>query len=120
MKFVADESVDRQIVEHLREAGHTVLYVAEAEPGIHDEAVLGLARREKALLLTADKDFGELVFRQRRLASGIILIRLAGLPPDRKANIVLMVVEKHGHNLPNCFTVISPEMVRFRQLEKKD
>ncbi|MGO0121846.1 DUF5615 family PIN-like protein [Desulfothermobacter acidiphilus] len=43
MKFVADESVDRQIVERLREAGHTVSYVAEAEPGIYDEAVLGWA-----------------------------------------------------------------------------
>lgn len=59
MEFWADESVDR-----LREDGHQVWYAAEMEPGLSDEAVLALANREAALLLTADKDFGELVFRE--------------------------------------------------------
>lgn len=63
MKLVADESIDRQIVEHLRKDGHLISYVAEMEPGISDDFVLNLANREHALLLTADKDFGEMVFR---------------------------------------------------------
>ena len=67
MNFLADESVDRPIVDSLRQRGHDVLYVAEMEPGISDDAVLDLANQEGALLLTADKDFGELVFRQRRI-----------------------------------------------------
>lgn len=56
MSFVADESVDRHIVERLRQDGHQVWYVAEMEPGISDDLVLALANREAALLLTADKD----------------------------------------------------------------
>lgn len=71
MNFVADESVDRQVVDRLRQEGHQVRYVAEMEPGISDDAVLELANREAALLLTADKDFGELVFRQRRVLLGV-------------------------------------------------
>ena len=59
MNFLADESVDRQIVERLRQDGHLVQYVAEMEPGISDNVVLASANREAALLLTADKDFGE-------------------------------------------------------------
>ncbi|MGQ9532471.1 MAG: DUF5615 family PIN-like protein [Desulfotomaculales bacterium] len=116
MKFLADESVDRQIVARLRQAGHTVLYVAEMGPGILDEAVLYTANREEALLLTADKDFGELIYRQRRLALGIVLVRLAGVPPAEKADVVLSVIGNYGSKLPGSFTVITAKAVRIRRL----
>jgi predicted nuclease of predicted toxin-antitoxin system len=74
MKFLADENMDVAIVERLRQDGHQVWYVVEMEPGIPDDEVLALANREGAILITADKDFGELVFRLRYLATGIILI----------------------------------------------
>lgn len=64
MKFLADESVDYQIVDRLRQDGHEIWYVAEMEPGISDDAVLDEANKKMAILLTSDKDFGELVFRQ--------------------------------------------------------
>jgi predicted nuclease of predicted toxin-antitoxin system len=85
VKIVADENVDQQIVDRLRAAGHEVLFVAELDPGIDDEAVLLRSRQTNAILLTADKDFGELVFRQRLVHAGVLLIRLAGLTPDVKA-----------------------------------
>ncbi|MCX7839148.1 MAG: DUF5615 family PIN-like protein, partial [Anaerolineae bacterium] len=72
MNFLADESVDRQIVERLRQDGHRVWYVAEMKPGISDDSVLALANQEPAILLTADKDFGEMVFRQRLYTHGVI------------------------------------------------
>jgi predicted nuclease of predicted toxin-antitoxin system len=77
--IVADESVDRQIVDRLRAFGHDIRSIAELEPGIDDEEVLQMSRESNAVLLTADKDFGELVFRNRQIHSGILLIRLAGL-----------------------------------------
>ncbi|MGQ9627032.1 MAG: DUF5615 family PIN-like protein [Anaerolineae bacterium] len=106
MKFLADEGVDRQIVERLRENGLSVLYVAEIEPGISDDEVLNQANRETALLLTTDKDFGELVFRQGRVIQGVILIRLAGLSPTYKRNYVFCntgtcrgaTTSFHGHH----------------------
>jgi predicted nuclease of predicted toxin-antitoxin system len=67
LNFLADESVDGQIVERLRRDGHNVLYVAEMEPGITDDQVLEKANENQALLMTIDKDFGELVFRLGRL-----------------------------------------------------
>ena len=66
MNFLADESVDHPIVLRLREDGHDVLSVAEMEPSIPDETVLSRANQRGDLLLTGDKDFGELVFGQRR------------------------------------------------------
>jgi predicted nuclease of predicted toxin-antitoxin system len=71
MKFVADENIDRQIVDRLRQDGHIVMSVAEMDPGISDDVVLDLANQEGSLLLTADKDFGELVFRQHRLMTWV-------------------------------------------------
>ncbi len=118
MNFVADESVDRPIVDRLRQEGHSVWYVAEMEPGISDDAVLDIANREAALLLTANKDFGEIVFRQRRFTGGIVLIRLAGLSPARKASIVVAMVRQHLSELPYGFTVIAPGVFRIRRLSK--
>lgn len=118
MNFVADESVDYPVIERLRKEGHQVWYVAEMEPGVSDDGVLDLANRESALLLTADKDFGELVFRQRRFSGGIVLVRLAGLSSERKADSVAVAVTQRESELPTAITVISPGLCRTRRLPK--
>ncbi len=115
MNFLADEGVDRHIVERLRQDGHQVWYVAEMEPGISDDVVLALANREAALLLTADKDFGEMAFRQRLHTQGIVLIRLPGLSPSHRAGIVASVINRHATELPRAFSVIAPGIFRIRR-----
>lgn len=115
MNFLADESVVRQIVERLRHDGHQVRYVAEMEPGISDEIVLDLANRERSLLITADKDFGELVFLQRHLMSGVILNRLTALSPTSKAKVIASALYKHGAALDQAFTVIMAGAIRIRK-----
>ena len=117
MKLLADESVDNPIVARLRQDGHYIGYVAELEPGISDEIVLDLANRDGSVLLTADKDFGELVFRQHRIIPGVILIRLAGIAPKDKAGIVASVVNERTKELFRAFTVITPKTVRIRKLK---
>jgi predicted nuclease of predicted toxin-antitoxin system len=114
MNFFADESVDHPIVERLRDDGHDVLAVAEMAPSIPDETVLAQANQRRDLLLTGDKDFGELVFRQHRVTAGVVLIRLAGLSAGAKAGIVSAAIRDHGAELLHAFTVISPGMVRIR------
>ncbi|MCL4458018.1 MAG: DUF5615 family PIN-like protein [Nitrospirae bacterium] len=114
MNFFADEGIDRQIVDSLREEGYSVNYVAEMEPGISDDYVLELANRERAILLTADKDFGELVFRMKKLAIGIVLVRLAGLSPAKKAEIVVNIINQHLQELSEAFSVITPTGIRIR------
>jgi len=117
VNFLADESVDRKIVGRLRQEKHIVLYVAEIEPGISDEDVLDMANREESFLLTADKDFGELLFRQHRFALGIVLIRLSGLSQTSKAEIVSSAIKKHITELPHAFTVITPDAIRIRKVD---
>lgn len=116
MILLADESVDRQIVARLRQEGHEVLYVAEMEPGITDDAVLALANQNAALLLTADKDFGELVFREGQLTTdGVVLSRLAGLSADRKADTVAAAFREHAAEFLHGFSVIEPGRIRVRR-----
>lgn len=117
MNFLADENLDQQIVERLRQDDHLVLYVAEMEPGISDDVVLNLANQEEAVLLTADKDFGELVFRLRRVAHGVVLVRLSGLSPERKAEIVCRAINQHIKELLGAFTVITPTAIRIRTID---
>jgi len=116
VKFLADENVDKPIVERLRKDGHIVLSVLEMEPSIPDEEVIHRANQESALLLTADKDFGELVFRQGRAISGVVLVRLAGLSPQHKARIVASAIEEHADPLARNFTVVTPAAVRIRRI----
>ena len=101
MNFFADESVDGPIVEQLRQDGNEVLYVAELDSGITDTEVLRSANQARAPLLTADKDFGELVFRRKLLSTrGVVLLRLAGLSSQRKAELVSKAFHDHGHQFP--------------------
>jgi len=115
MNLLADENIDRQIVEALRGKGYIVGYIAEMEPGISDDAVLDLANKSEALLLTADKDFGELVFRLHRISYGVVLIRLAGLSSNKKAEIVGNSIMKHFNQVTGAFSVITPMGIRIRK-----
>lgn len=114
MILVADEGVDWPIVQRLRLEVHSVYYIAEMAAGMEDEAVLDLALAQDGLLLTNDKDFGEIVFRQRRASAGVVLLRLAGLPAEIKARLVKQVVDEHGNQLLGSFTVVTRQRVRIR------
>ena len=61
MKFLADESVDYPVVKFLRDNTNSVDYITELSPGITDDQVLDIAEQNSAILITADKDFGDLI-----------------------------------------------------------
>ncbi|MBN2404584.1 MAG: DUF5615 family PIN-like protein, partial [Coriobacteriia bacterium] len=94
--------------------GHDVTYIAELAPGITDDAVLDLANADARVLLTTDKDFGELVFRLRCLPLGGLLIRLTGLGLEARAEAVAQAVTEHAEQIEGAFAVVSPGAVRIR------
>ena len=114
MKLVADECVEAPTVFALRAAGHTVLFIAETSPGIEDTEVLEISRRERALLLTADKYFGELVFRNREPHCKVLLIRSPEDDPDENAANTLAAVRQHGPALLDWFSVLVGRALRIR------
>ena len=96
MRLLADESVDRAIIVRLRRDGHEVASVAEESPGLGDEEVLSLAYGQGLVLISADKDFGELVHRRRRPHAGVVLLRFSGLTEDEKCGLVSSVISEHA------------------------
>ena len=114
MIFLADEGVDKPIVDLLRSSGFDIHYVLETHPGSLDEEVLRIANEENRILITQDKDFGELVYRLRQLHQGVILVRLGTTPAPEKARIVNYVLLEYADKLANAFTVIQKNAVRIR------
>ncbi|MBR9989056.1 MAG: DUF5615 family PIN-like protein [Gemmatimonadetes bacterium] len=85
------------------------------DPGIRDDEVLALTVSDSMPLVTNDKDFGELVFRQGRASAGVILLRLEGLSPAAKADVATAAVAAHSDQLTGSFTVVSQRQIRIRR-----
>ncbi|MEJ7679126.1 MAG: DUF5615 family PIN-like protein [Segetibacter sp.] len=118
MKILADEGVDKPIVEALRLNGFDVDYIVETFQGANDELILKMSYEQERVLLTQDKDFGELVFRLGQIHYGVILIRLQGVQPDEKAEIVTKLLLQYHDELVCTFTVIQPNAIRIRKRRK--
>jgi predicted nuclease of predicted toxin-antitoxin system len=112
--FLADESCDFAIIRALRAEGFYVVSVAESYPALVDEKILEIAYREKRLLLTEDKDFGEWVFSHGKQMCGIVLFRYPARLRHSIANLTVELVKEHGLSLINNFTVIEPGRARIR------
>lgn len=115
MRFLADESCDAAIVRALRNAGHDVDAVADIARGATDETVLALATTGGRVLLTEDKDFGQLVFAGAP-STGVMLIRFPPNARSRLADAVLEVIGLRGEGLLTALASVSPAGVRILRL----
>ena len=115
MRYLADESVERHIVSALRGAEYEVDYMTELAPGTADPDVLARANRRSTVLITGDKDFGELVYRRKQPNPGVVLVRLSGLTQQRKAAIAIQVFADHAADFAGAFSVVTETGVRVRR-----
>jgi predicted nuclease of predicted toxin-antitoxin system len=106
VRWLADECVAAPLVAFLRVGGHDVLYVAESAAGFSDADVIALALHEKRLLLTEDKDFGDLVFRRERSVPGVVLMRIGPENAALKAVRLTAAIERYGEELFGHYVVI--------------
>lgn len=116
MRFRAGENFPRAAVDAFQVAGHDVVWVRTDAPGITDQEVLLRAQSEDRILLTFDKDFGDLAFRSRIPAScGIILFRISPRSPSFAARAAVAAVQSRtdwrGH-----FSVVEETRVRMTRL----
>ncbi|MBN2401625.1 MAG: DUF5615 family PIN-like protein [Spirochaetes bacterium] len=116
MNLILDENVDRPIFDQLSLDGHSIWYIFDSFKGLTDDKVLELANNKEALLITLDKDFGELVFQKKLITSGILLLRLSGIPNREKALIVSSALKKYSEKLFNSFSVLTPKSIRIRNI----
>jgi predicted nuclease of predicted toxin-antitoxin system len=116
MRFLADENVSRLVVEVLRAAGFDVTSVSATSPGASDDVVVANASGEGRILITEDRDFGELVVRQRLGVRGLVLLELDRLSTAAEADLVSAVLSANADRLAGNLVVIEPGRVRVRPL----
>ena len=116
MRFLADENFPGIAVTALREAGHDIRWVSTDDLGASDRVVMDRAAREERVILTFDKDFGELVFRiGGTVAAGVILFRLQSASPEELVSRILRVVGSRT-DWVGMFSVVDSNKLRMRPL----
>jgi predicted nuclease of predicted toxin-antitoxin system len=118
VRFLADECCDEATVAALRHDGHDVVYAVESLRGAPDEEVLARAVSEQRILLTEDKDFGELVYALSRPAHGIVLLRFEVSERALKIPRLRELLEHHAERLERHFVVLESEKIRLRPLDR--
>ncbi|MBI5305408.1 MAG: DUF5615 family PIN-like protein [Chloroflexi bacterium] len=116
MRFLANENFPGDAVQALRDHDHDVVWIRTDAPGSRDDAILQRARREKRILITFDKDFGELAFRSKLPAEcGIILFRISVRSSSYIARATVQAISSRtdweGH-----FAVVEENRIRMREL----
>lgn len=118
MRLIANENVAASVVDEFRRRGHDVLAVKESMRGATDSVILARTQAEARIVLTCDKDFGELAFGYRLPAtSGVILLRLTGTDPEVDRRRAVEAIESRS-DWPGHFAVITDDRIRIRSLPK--
>jgi predicted nuclease of predicted toxin-antitoxin system len=107
VKFLLDEGLPFRLAAFLESDGHDVTICGRDHPqALDDRDILAIAFADQRIVLTNDKDFGDLVFRDRRPHAGVILFRLGYVPIERRITYLQRVLIDHAHELDQ-FIVVS-------------
>ena len=120
MQFLANENVPIASIHRLRAASYDVASIIEDSPGAKDESVLARAHTEQRIILTFDRDYGELIYR-RRLPTppGVTYFRFAPTTPEEPAERFIELLEVGHITLEGQFTVLGRSWVRQHPLPQK-
>ena len=113
-EIIIDESVDYAIVDILKVNNFNVYAIIDESPSISDKEVLAIACKQSALLITEDKDFGELVFRFQLSHKGILLLRMIDATSFKKAEAVLKALLEYHEEMIDKFCVLDDNKLRVR------
>jgi predicted nuclease of predicted toxin-antitoxin system len=116
MKILANENIPFTSVKVLRNEGYDVKAVGDEFQGITDKEVIELAIIEKRLIITFDKDYGELIFKyQLRPPEGVIYLRFSNFTANYPAEFLLNLFKNTELTFDFTFTVIDENSVRQRR-----
>ena len=113
-RFLVDVGVGKKVEIWLDASEHDTKNVRDIDPRLSDTAILEIAARENRIVITMDKDFGELVFNAEQVHSGVLLLRLEGAASDEKARVVAEIVTAHTDKMEGKFSVYQSGRLRIR------
>ena len=113
MRFLVDECTGPAVAQWLRLQNYDVISVYDEIRGADDKEVIQKASEQNRILITNDKDFGELVFREKKQHKGVILLRLEDERAANKVAVLKQLLEKYESSLPEHFIVVTETTVRI-------
>jgi len=118
LKFLADEGFSFPITSLLRERGYDVQWIGDIASGVDDSTVFAISRKDGRIILTEDKDFGELAIRFKCKTSGIIFLRIEPDKKELREQRVLELFRNFPGKLKNHLIIIDAQKFRFRKIEE--
>ena len=118
LKFLADESLGLQVARNIARLGYDIVSVAQIARGSADAEVLTRASNEKRILITTDKDFGFLVFKEKIATEGIILLRLKKESIESLTSYLANFISEYSKKIRGNFCVITEDKVRFKKTKQ--
>ena len=116
-RFLVDESCGIKLYQSLLENNYDVESVTNVMPRALDIEILDYADKENRILITNDKDFGELVFRLKMPSFGVIFLRLRKNIPKYRIKYTLHVIKQFSEKLAHNFIIVSERKIRIRSLK---
>jgi predicted nuclease of predicted toxin-antitoxin system len=110
-----DVGVGNKCEQFLNEVGHDIVCVRKVNSRATDEELLEIAVREQRIVLTMDKDFGELVYNSGKNHKGVLLLRLEDQTGKEKTRVLSEILEFHSENLEGHFSVYKKGRLRIRK-----
>lgn len=115
MRFLVDECTGPRVAKWLKEEGHTVFSVYDEARGSNDVALIDKAYNEGYIIITNDKDFGELVFRLDMEHKGVILLRLRDERSNNKIEVLRKLLGSYKDHLKGNFIVVTEDKIRITE-----
>lgn len=116
MRFLVDECTGPSVAHWLRDQKHEVFSVFDEARGMNDEQIIVKAFEENWILITNDKDFGEMVYRERRPHKGVVFLRLENERSTFKIAALRRLLTDHADQLINHFVVVTEKQIRFASM----
>lgn len=116
LKFLVDVGVSNMAEKWLSENGYDIKTIRDIDPRMSDVDILNLASSENRMVITMDKDFGELIYHSRSCHSGVLLLRLDNANGEEKVNVIKTILLKYSDKIENHFCVFQNGRLRIRRL----
>jgi predicted nuclease of predicted toxin-antitoxin system len=110
-QFIADENIPKETVNLLKRQGIDIVSVTEFASGLSDIKVLDLAKAKGRIVITFDKDFGQLIFKEKRKTKGLMLLRFVPKSPLQIAKIIQQVLAAEIR-MENCVVTVKKDSIR--------
>lgn len=118
LKFLVDVGVSKKVEEYLQDQGYDAKAVRAIDTRMSDHAIIRLAASEDRMVITMDKDFGELVYHSSMKHSGVLLLRLEDAVGFEKLQVVEHIMKNYSDRIKNCFCVFQNNKFRIRKINR--